>query len=231
MSKNKNSKILDFTAVFLMFFYLVALFSIPGVLILAYSKYYPGSAAALVLSICFLLFITPRIRFYKKRRKFVKRLEKTYGNSNCITYKWMCNKTKYSSSVSGTTDLIIESDRTEFHIMFLPCPSGRAEIQILKDGTGYKYIFPYFLGKLGQNLGVKRRTVKRNMSFVCEDESEKTIKRIVLLNPVPKALSIIAPNERDGTMTGPGERIKNFTLENTDSLFRCIERELDKSFY
>lgn len=110
-------------------------------------------------------------------------------------------------------------------------PYGSKQLMIVPDGRPAVKYSPGFLGKLGRLIGFKPSRKKTNIEFNAETDEFSNYKKILLLNPVPKEMAVCGENGDNIRQSGPGERFPGFTVENTASLIRMIESDLDKKFY
>ena len=210
----------------LMGLYIAALVLVP----IAMIRFNWHWAVVFVIVVLTILSIVP-MRAFAKRKKFFKTLKKYYGKNQKVKISVLTKPYSTLFTPSGVCDVKIEIPDVTYQIMFFPTANGSKRLMFAPDGKSAVRYSPVFLGKLGRLIGFKPSRKKTDIEFNAETDEFSNYKKILLLNPVPKEMAVCGENGGNIRQSGPGERFPGFTVENTASLIRMIESDLDKKFY
>lgn len=209
------------------------------------------------------------IRARAKRKKLVRALAKTEKGK----VEWISKPYGKLFSVSGRTDFIFETDRSVFEVMIIPTIRKSCSIAITESADRILRIYPIPLGKIGRIIGFSSpvKAVSFGFEATGRDYGEKTLKKAIVLCPVPRDFYTahaeggdpgtnaeiksvyVSGTNASGNLTagsvmvvgggsepevknyslrisGSGERLDGFTVENISSLLRLFESryEYDK---
>lgn len=154
---------------------------VPMMAITAYSPIVIASVTVIVIA----AFAAGRVvRARAKRRKLVRALEKIKKGK----VEWMSKPYGKLFSVSGKTDFIFETDRSVFEVMIIPTIRKSCSIAIPESADRILRIYPIPLGKIGRIIGFSSPVKAESFGFKTtgRDYGEKTLKKIVVLCPVPR---------------------------------------------
>lgn len=172
--------------------------------------------------------LIPPVRAFFKRRKFFKTIKMHYGINGVVKTTILTKPYSTLFSASGKCDVMIETPETAYLIMFFPTANGSRRLMFSHDGKSVVSYLPVFLGKLGRMIGFKPRYKRIEIEFTAEQGSDKITRKILLLNPVPKEISVCDKNGGNIRISGPGERLGDYTIENIASLIRLIDNEIEE---
>ena len=203
------------------------------VLLLLYSTFFVLFAVAIInfnwhwsivfVGIILVILILPILRSFKKRFKLLRTIKQFQKENKSID---VIQLTKPYSSLfysSGQTDTRIETEYDVFEIMFFPTNGKYKRVMFYSDGKLAIIFSPIPLGKFGTIIGLKPRIKRRDIEFKTDYSGDKTIHKILLLNPVPLEIAVFEKPGRPVRVSGPGEQIADYNIDNTSSLTRRIE--------
>lgn len=209
------------TLIVILFLYLLII-ALIVISILSYDFYW----SILFALVALVIIMIPVLRSIIKRNKFFSVLKKFEKNHKDVKVYRISNKYSSLFSITGKTDILIKTENAEFEIMFLPTFGSLRHLLISKEGDFAVFVKRVFLGNLGRVLKIKPRIKTENISFETLSKEENIIK-VILLNPVPHEFSILEKNKSTNRFvsqfSGPGEKISDYFVDNTSSLFRRIE--------
>ena len=212
------------TIVVLLAFYALIFILVTAVIIM-YDYYWSILIAIVVLIIS----VFPVLRSIAKRNKFytsLRKFEMTHEGVQVVK-----TTKKYSSlfSITGQTDLQIKTAEANIEIMFLPTFGSLRHLLISREGDLALFVKRVPLGNLGRILNIKPRVKTEKISFETLTKENGVVK-VVLLNPVPHEFSVFEYNKHSECyfkqFSGPGEKLDDYYIDNTSSLFRRIESYL-----
>lgn len=226
--KRKQYKAGDIVAGILMWIFMILLAAVPVAVIVGIARWKPAVLAVPAVIIVICIFI-PVYRALFKRRKFWKRIKKLYGGNKNVKITAVTPKYRHIFKISGTTDVVLETEDTVFNIMYLPSTSPKNTMILFSDAKRYLTIKPVFLGHMGGLMGFRPANRMHDFGFDSKEDEFKETKKIVLLNPVPGSMMYKNLKTGDTLPTGSGERIADFSVENIESLVRTIDRTMAKN--
>lgn len=202
-------------------------------MLLLYSAFFVLLAVAIVnfnwhwsivfIGVFLVILILPVLRSFHKRAKFLRTIKHFKKENESVVVTQITKPYSTLFYISGQTDLRIETEYDVFEIMFFPTNSKRKRVMFNTDGTSAIFFSPIPLGKFGTILGLKPRVKRRDIEFKTDYDGEKTLHKILLLNPVPLEIAVFEKTGRPVKVSGPGEKLADFSIENTSSMLRLIE--------
>ena len=205
-------------------------------MLLLYSAFFVLLAVAIVnfnwhwsivfIGLLLIILILPILRSFHKRSKFLRTIKRFKKENPSVIVTQITKPYSTLFYISRQADLRIETEYDVLEIMFFPTNSKRKRVLFNSDGKAAIEFSPVPLGKFGTILGLKPRVKRKNIEFKTDYNGDKTVHKIVLLNPVPLEIAIFDNPGRPVRVSGPGEKLADYYIENTSSMLRLISSYL-----
>lgn len=206
------------------------------ILLLLYSAFFVLLAVAIInynwhwsivfLGIILVILILPFLRSFFKRAKFLRTVKGFKKNNKGVIVSQLTKPYSTLFYISNQTDLRIETEYDNFEILFFPVKGKHKRVMFNSDGKSAVVFSPIPLGKFGYILGLKPKTKRIDIEYKTDCNGDKTMHKVVLLNPVPLEIAVFDKPGRPVRVSGPGEKLDDYYIDNTSSLFRRIESYL-----
>ncbi|MCR5456963.1 MAG: hypothetical protein K6F14_02680 [Clostridiales bacterium] len=174
------------------------------------------------IGIILVILILPVLRSFQKRAKFLRTIKRFKEENGSVNVNKLTKPYSTLFYISGQTDIRIETEYDVFDIMFFPTNSKRKRVMFNSDGKSAIFFSPIPLGKFGTILGLKPRVKRRDIEFKTDYDGDKTFHKILLLNPVPLEIAVFDKPGRPVRVSGPGEKLSDYSIENSSSMLRLI---------
>ena len=205
-------------------------------LLLLYASFFVLLAVAIInlnwhwsivfIGIFLVILILPILRSFHKRSKFLRTMKQFKKENESVKVTQLTKPYSTLFYISGQTDLRIETEYDVFEVMFFPTNSKRKRVLFNSNGKGAIEFSSVPLGKFGTILGLKPRIKRKDIEFKTDYSGEKTLHKILLLNPVPLEIAVYDKPGRPVRVSGPREQLSDFSIENTSSMLRLISSYL-----
>lgn len=169
------------------------------------------------------LVVTPHTRRLYKRRRFMRRLERSCRKNHFYLYRYR-NALSSLYRPHGQPDFSVETGDTVYECMFYPAPRRLSILRFDKPGE-VCVVTGIVRNRFKDALGMKEKVKVRPFGFDANTSvTSKRVKKVVLLNPVPYELYYYDKKDGKTVQGGSGTEFYDYVAYSGSGLINTIER-------